>query len=133
MRALVYVAASSREVYRAVAAMDALRKAGIEVPFDWTRRVIAEGTASLDQCQRNAAVAYEEVAAVRRSNFLWLLIPEHGSTGAGFESGIAYERGIPLIISGPFVRRFFFGLSARAEFLKDADALEWILDRSVIT
>lgn len=89
----VYVAGASSEVERAERAIAALRRAGCVVTHDWTREVrdhrakkIHDAEIGDHECRE---IAVADLAAVRRSNVLLLLVPEQPSQGAWVELGCA--------------------------------------------
>jgi nucleoside 2-deoxyribosyltransferase len=130
----VYVAGASAEVDRAERVIAALRAAGINITHDWTpdvRAVEAAGGPTTLEDQERLDRALVDVAAVRRADFVVMLAPEppHASTGAGFESGVAYERGLPLVVAGSVAarRRFLFGALV-VEYESDVEVVAWLTD-----
>jgi hypothetical protein len=109
LRHRVYVAASSREVQRAVAVIAMCRAEGLEVAHDWTTDVIAyAGTIPDDAARKRIAEA--DMAGVMRARALILLVPVDGTSGGGYEAGVAAAFGRFIVCAGPHRRRFLFGV-----------------------
>jgi hypothetical protein len=101
----VYVAAGSKhDAARAARVIERLRAAGVHVTYDWTPAILL-GARDL----RDPAVALAEVEAVRAAEVVLFLVPLDGSSGGGFEVGLAYATGRIIICAGPHVARFHFG------------------------
>jgi hypothetical protein len=126
----VYVASGSTEADRASRWIEALRAAGVLVTYDWTPAVLSAGCSPTDAADhRSPAIAQAEIAAVLSADLIWFLTPKKGSTGGGFEVGIAYATGRPIVCSGPHMGVFHFG-SLLLEIERDEDVFEWIVAAS---
>ncbi len=105
----VYVAASSKELGRAKAAMALLREYGHEVTHDWVAEVEEVGSANpehatvADKCRWAKA----DLDGVRAADLIWLLMPDQGGLGAYWEAGYAQALGKGLIVSGKHRRSIF--------------------------
>jgi hypothetical protein len=97
----IYVAASSKEVARAQAAMRLVRELGGEVVGDWTPAVLTYGSSgeALSDAE-NERLSAEQLVHVARSDALVLLVPEVVATvGAWVELGVAWGRELPCVAS----------------------------------
>ncbi len=123
----VYVAASSNQLERAGAVMDALEARGYEIAHDWVKIIIERGAANpTDASEAQCALwAAEDLIGVRSADVLFLLMPAEGGLGAFWETGYAQALGKPLVISGAYERTIFSaghacyaydGLAIEAEF-----------------
>lgn len=116
----VYVAAGSKsDAPRAARVIERLRAAGVHVTYDWTLAVLSGAD------HRDPDVARAEIDAVRAAEVVLFLVPLDGSTGAGFEVGVAYATGRIILCSGPHVRGFHFG-SLLLELETDDEAVEML-------
>lgn len=131
----VYVAGASDEVARAERAIARLRGLGVEITHDWTPdvRAVAEraaGPLSLED-QERLERARVDVEAVRRADLVLFLAPDPplATTGGGFEIGVAYILGKPVVVAGSHAarRRFLFGVLL-LEVESDDAAIWWITD-----
>lgn len=124
----VYVAAGSTEVARAADIIRRLREAGVNVTYDWTVNALergdpADGYRTLDRPEEEMLGS---VRGVLSAEVVWFLVPYAGSTGAGFELGIAYTSRKVIVCSGPHCWRFFFG-GLLVEYETDEEVLEWLI------
>lgn len=98
-----YVAASSREIPRARAAMDALRAAGVRITHDWIPSVEAAFAAGITEAKADDARAYEAASADMRgvvtADVLVFLAPTDTSKMAWSELGAALALGIPCVVA----------------------------------
>lgn len=123
----VYVASGSTEADQASYWIEKLRAAGVHVTYDWTPAVLSAGCSPVDAADhRSRAVAQAEVDAALAADIVWFLTPKKGSTGGGFEVGIAWHAGIPIVCSGPNVRVFHFGVLL-LEVEEHADVFDWLV------
>lgn len=106
----VYVAASSGQLDRATAAMNALEERGHTVTHDWVTEVRLVGEANpLDASQlEQLRWARADLAGVLDADIFWLLMPSSGGFGAAVELGYAIAKGIPIIVSGGVPSRSIF-------------------------
>lgn len=128
----IYVAASSNELARAKAAMNALRELGHTITHDWVTEVERVGSANpVDATLDEAAMwADEDLQGVEAAEVVWLLAPERDGFGAGVELGYAIALGmwdmdkqdLRIVCSGPYQRSIFTSM-ADALYMSDADAL----------
>ncbi len=122
----IYVAASSKELERAKAAMAAVEALGHTISHDWVKCVEEEGEAnpvSATHTQR-ANWAEDDLAGVQEADVLWLLMPEDAGFGAGVEFGYALSKPWKrIVVSGAFERSIFPAL-ANACYTDDDAALE---------
>lgn len=120
----VYVAAGSSEAARAADLIAKLRAAGVHVTYDWTPAVLL-GSSDL----RDPAIAAREIAAALEAEVVWFLVPLRGSSGAGFEVGVAYHAGRIVVCSGPHLGVFHFGVLLD-ERETDEEVLSWLVTRA---
>lgn len=121
----VYVASGSKtEAARTAAIIERLRAAGVHVTYDWTPAVLLGGVDAPDF--RDPRVANDEIRAVLDADIVWFLVPPTGSSGGGFEVGLAYAAGKVVACSGPHIGRFHFG-AVLLEWEHDEDVFAWIL------
>lgn len=134
----VYVAASSREMDRARAAMTALRMHGVEVTVDWVAAIEAAGAANEGLSDEDRQrYAREDLDGVCVADVVWLLMPTTPTAGAYVELGYALARRevqddsdctrTPIVISGPGQERCIFAALADRCVATDADALAAVL------
>ena len=130
----VYVAGSSREMERAESAMTLLRSHGVEVAYDWCAAMRRDGPDS--EMLRPALVAglRTALAAVRRSEVLWLLDPEQPTTGAWCELGYAAGLGtVEIIVSGPHSPPpWAHAVNPSRSFALDVLAGEYCIERKLL-
>lgn len=120
---LLYVCASSADHELASQAIELIHSLGLEVSHDWTLEVRAAlARAPGSRCadfllgvEHSSTACGVAIDAVRRAHAVVWIVPEHGSTGAGVETGIAHERGTFLVACGPHLRRTVFSRMANAE------------------
>lgn len=97
----IYVAASSKEIPRALRVMQLVRELGGVVHGEWTESILragdSEGTRQTDA--ERALLSAGQLAYVTQSDALVLLVPEVEKTiGAWAEAGTAFGR-IPVVAS----------------------------------
>jgi hypothetical protein len=136
----VYVAGASGslvEVERAERVIARLRAAGVNVTHDWTPDVLdvyRRGGPGCLEDEERLLRATCDVDAVRRADRVLMLAPEPpvASTGAGFETGVAYERGVRMAVAGSVAarRRFLFGVLSEREFDTDEEGIAWVLGQA---
>ncbi len=124
----IYIAASSKELTRAESAIACAREQGLTITRDWTKDVreweSRGGDAGLSNAER-MEIAQRNFDGVIRAKVVWFLAPlEHGSTGAGFEFGLAHAYGKPLIVSGP---QTLFAAFAVVDVREDDSGLRHVL------
>lgn len=98
----IYVAASSKEIPRAEAAMRLVRELGGRVVGEWTEPIAiagdSEGTKQTDE--ERAELSAEQLIHVSRADALVILIPEVEKTvGAWVELGCAFGASVPCVAS----------------------------------
>ena len=128
MRHLVYVAASSREVQRAADVIALCRAEGLIVTYDWTKDVLEYGGGIPDDVARQR-IADQDMAGVMRARSLILLVPHDGTSGGGYEAGVAAAFGRFIVCAGPHRRRFIFGIRHH-EVETDAEAVKMVARRA---
>ncbi|MEM9072848.1 MAG: hypothetical protein AAGE52_30355 [Myxococcota bacterium] len=117
----VYVAASSKELERARAAMERVRQhPTLTLAFDWT---MGFGELAIPWSQ----IARTELAAIRRSDLFWLLGPGERRTDAWVEVGTALGLRIPVYASGHLPDESLFATLLRT-FETDDDAIVGLLE-----
>jgi nucleoside 2-deoxyribosyltransferase len=106
----IYVAASSDQLERAKAAIEALQANGHVVTHDWTIAVEEHGTANPRDAtvEQRAAWATDDLTGVHDADILWLLMPGQGGFGAAVELGYALAHGRPIVVSGGDPMRSIF-------------------------
>jgi hypothetical protein len=123
----IYVCGASYEAERSARAIAALRERGAMVTHDWTTSAIAMrphgGDSGLDAVLRWRATL-EDLAAVDAAHVVLWLVPERGSTGAGFEAGYAFARGVTVIAAGPHTTATIFSAVATTTALDDETGVE---------
>lgn len=126
-RLRIYIAGASKEPERVRAAMAAARFGGFDITLDWLAAIQNAGAANegLDDAERRR-YAFEDCAAVRAADVVWLLAPENASTGAWVELGFAIALGKRIVVSGPARTRCIFAALADHETDLDERALAWI-------
>lgn len=98
----IYVAASSKEIPRAQAAMRLVRELGGRVVGEWTEPIAiagdSEGTKQTDA--ERALLSAEQLVYVSRADALVLLVPEVEKTiGGWIELGCAFAASVPCVAS----------------------------------
>lgn len=126
----IYVAASSREMTRAIAAMEWIRsEPGMEVAHDWVTQIKEVGIANPSDVPEGLRRSWSmaTLEALRDSRAIWLLLPEEPTAGAWFELGAMaafnYTHGNKKIFtSGTDSARYrsIFTSLAREHFREDA-------------
>ena len=121
----VYVAASSRELERAEAAIQALKDLGHTVTHEWPPLVRAVGEANPQGATDDMRYhwAFEDLAGVAAADVFWLLMPYSEGFGAGVELGYAIASFTPVVVSGPH-KRSIFAACAETVYNTDLDALK---------
>ncbi len=123
----VYVCGASYEPERAAVVIALLEARGIVVTHDWTIQALSTrghgGDAALSAVERWRATV-EDLTGVDRAHLILWLVPEDGSTGAGFEVGYAFRAGIPIVACGPFLHRSIFTVLASTSATTDAGGVE---------
>lgn len=109
----VYVAASSKQLDRARAAMAQLRAAGHTVTHDWPTIIEARGTANpLDATDDERwDWAIDDLEGVKAADVLWFLVPAEEGAGAFVELGYALAIKKPVICSGAYARSIFTAMT----------------------
>lgn len=102
----VYVAGGFKDTLTIKEFIARLRAAGLVISLDWTEEEGKDRTMSDDQ--RNYA-ASEDLAAIDRSDFVWLLCPSYtGGSGAWTEFGYSLGRQKTVLVSGSTRLRTIF-------------------------
>lgn len=115
----IFLAASSKDRFIARAMIADLRRMGHTV-FDWTRD---PGFTSPDLfCPVDSA--NRDLEALEEAEGLILLVSEHASSGAGFEFGWAYAKGIPVVAISLCEELNPGNIYAHLDGVCDADCLE---------
>jgi len=122
----IYVSGASNDVDRAVRAMHRVRSKGALVVGDWTEIVRATGSESAKlSSEDRAKAATEMLEHVAHSHALVFLDPAPPLTTkyAWLEAGVAWGRGLPIVVStpGPHLP---FGLSFAHHELTDEAAVD---------
>ena len=101
----IYVAGGSSEALLVATMIDKLEAEGFECTYNWTDEVL-NPKQSLEQLSRiqRLNIASTDYSAVRKSDLVWVILPEVNSIGASAEMGAAIVLGVPLIVSGPHHR-----------------------------
>jgi nucleoside 2-deoxyribosyltransferase len=123
----VYVCGASYEPERTAHAIAMLRARGAEVTHDWTPAVVVAqphgGDVSLSGIERWRATL-DDLAAVDAAHVVLWLVSERGSTGAGFEAGYAFARGVLVIAAGPYTNATIFSSIATTTAHDDETGVE---------
>lgn len=122
----IYVSGASNDVDRAVRAMHRVRSKGALVVGDWTPAVLTFGSEGTPLSAEERAVrATEMLEHVAHSHALVFLDPAPPLTTkyAWLEAGVAWGRGLPIVVStpGPHLP---FGLSFAHHELTDEAAVD---------
>lgn len=123
----VYVCGASREAERVAEVIAYVRELGAVVSYDWTSCAIASRHAGGDRGRPRDhafAISTECLDAVKTSDVILWIVPEDGSTGAGFECGAGWSRGIPIVAGGPHIMATVFYTQARVSHPDDRTAAE---------
>ncbi len=107
----IYVAGSSNEMPRVVAAMVLARESGHEITYDWVSEILKVGNANPRTASRTqrADWAWTDIAGVEECDVLWLLAPNVGhGRGAFVELGFAIATLKTIVISGPACHESIF-------------------------
>lgn len=121
----VYIAGGSSErltVCRPL--IERAKELGVEVAADWTRDPGWDlGRMPTDAEFRESAL--RDLAAIRRADVVWLVVPAQKSEGAAAEVGYALGQGKRLVVSGETGARNIFALLADPGdvFARHEDAL----------
>lgn len=125
--ARVYVCGASYEAERAARVVALLRERGAVVTHDWTPAAIAArphgGDVSLSAIVRWRATL-DDLAAIDSAHVVLWLVSERGSTGAGFECGYAFARGVTVIAAGPHTSATIFSSIATTTAHDDETGVE---------
>lgn len=128
-RAKVYIAGGSSErltVCRPL--IESAQRAGVEIAADWTRDPGWDlGRMPTDEEFRESAG--RDLAAIRRADIVWLVVPVQKSEGAAAEIGYALALGKRLVVSGETGARNIFALLAAPgdTFARHEDAFEHVV------
>lgn len=124
----IYVAGSSAELERAAKWIELLTLSELTVTHNWPENIRAVGEANPKavSTEDSARWASECMDGVQRAQLLWLLMPTGGSFGAFTELGVALQRKIPIVVSGPLLYRSIFVSLAERVFDEDVVALAYI-------
>lgn len=129
----IYVAASSKELARAIRIMNALRERGHEITYDWTVPMRELGPDAGLTVEQRGLYAAKDSKGIEDADVFWQLIPTTPSSGAWWELGYAcgLRNGggnIPLVVvvSGDANRCIFTSL-VPFYFPLDAHALGFVL------
>lgn len=127
----VYVAGASAEVDMVAGYMQRLREGGWTIVYDWTVDVLSNralGVKDSDLSELDASrYAENDMAAVRRSDAFWLLIPEANSIGCWLEFGMALAVPCHHIVVSGNKRRSIFTVCHDVWFAAHDEALECFL------
>lgn len=109
----VYVAASSKQLDRAKAAMQLLRLAGHSIAHDWVTEVEAVGSANPPDATNDERWdwAIDDLAGVKAADVVWFLVPDTEGAGAFVELGYALAIEKPVICSGLYQRSIFTAMA----------------------
>jgi hypothetical protein len=108
--AYVYVAGSSNELPRVKRFIEAVVARGHTVTHDWPAEVEEVGNANpLDaSLKQRRTWASADLHGVAAADLVVVLMPEGAASfGAGVEFGYALERGIPIVVSGQYLKSIF--------------------------
>ena len=124
----VYIAGSFRDRNRVRNRMYQARVRGLHVVHDWPSIIESvpgeDGDLADDEARKHAL---GDIEAIRQAHVLWFLAPPEGEgRGSWVELGIAYQMGLPIIVSGEHARgSIFTALGTR--FADDETALDYIV------
>ena len=127
MKPTIYIAASSKELYRAKEAFTAARAAGFEIAYDWIADIEREG--SSNDVPDDVAIRCAEAdmcGAISAEHFWALSTIDHSSRGQHVEIGgriVAHGRS-SIVLSGPRVPCIF--LAGMTRFDSDSEALAYL-------
>lgn len=121
----VYLAASTAELHRARAAVEALGAAGIDVRASWLENVERVGVANPTDVPALQRRIWSDTCLdeLDDCDLLWFLVPPSftPTRGAWVEAGYAHALGKRLVFSGTTRQSIFCALGT--EFALDSDAL----------
>lgn len=86
----VYIASSLENAHRIIQIRDELTKLGINITYDWTSHGYVTDTDKLQ------SIAINEYNGVLAAACVLLVLPAR--IGSHFEFGVAYSKGIPVVI-----------------------------------
>jgi nucleoside 2-deoxyribosyltransferase len=95
----IYVAGASRAWKESRKVMEAIRKAGHTITYDWTTDVEELGTNSVDDPDRTIKIVDADVKGVRTADTI-VILTLHQSIGKWIEFGIAIALSKPVIFLG---------------------------------
>jgi hypothetical protein len=129
----VYIAGGSSELGACRAMIDAVRRSGGRITFDWTR----VGEWSLGRpltMPERAELAALDLAGVAEARLFWLMLPARLSEGAATELGAALTlralgRPIEVVVSGPMLDSRLFPARADRIFAEHGKALAYVVGR----
>jgi hypothetical protein len=101
----IYVACSSRELYRVSAAMNAVEARGHVLTHDWTVPILEARAQGHEEHEMGFEIARQcaeaDLKGIERADVVWVLIPQTITVGLWVEIGYAIRARKPIIISGP--------------------------------
>lgn len=128
----IYVAASSKELARAIRIMNALRERGHEITYDWTVPMRELGPDAGLTFEQRGLYAAKPSKGIEEADVFWQLIPTTPSSGAWWELG--YACGLrngggkhPLVVVSGDANRCIFTALVPFYFALDAQALAYVL------
>ena len=124
----IFIAASSRNLERAIRVRTALIRLGFLVPCDWMGRMAERrdrGLVDADMTdEENMDARTYDLAGVDAADaVLWL---DEGSRGATFESGYATNAG-KLVVAVGTEMLSLYSRTAPIRFAKDSEAIEYLV------
>jgi hypothetical protein len=123
----IYVAGASREVEHVRSLMNLIAP-WFRITHDWTEQVMkarASGKSDTDfSVGERRAYARSDLDGVFEADFLWLIAPEVGTTGAWVELGAALAYGKTIVVSGPQLSKTIFSELATFRCKTHEEAVE---------
>ena len=124
----IFIAASSRNLERAIRVRTALIRLGFLVPCDWMGRMADRRDrglvdADMTDDENMDARTYDLAGVDAADAVLWL---DEGSRGATFESGYATNAG-KLVVAVGTEMLSLYSRTAPIRFAKDSEAIEYLV------
>jgi hypothetical protein len=109
----IYLAGASKELDTCKHYIERLKLLGHTITHDWTKEVEANGDANPKDVALGDMIkwSHDDLSGVKKSDIVWLLIPENNSAGCWIEYGFALGIHKRVVISGNWKKSIFSALA----------------------